>query len=240
MSTISSGPFDAKVRPILGSIRSATVPAPAPQRSRPPLPFITISRQAGAGGRSLAYLLSERLNAINPADRPWETFDRELVEKAAADHQISTELIDSLENTSHTWLAEFFDGLSLRDRGNPSDLQIFHRVAATVRALAQAGRVVLVGCGAGFIAANMPGGIHIRLVARFEHRVITISRLMSLPLDQAAARVRDMDRNRIAFYKRFFPEKQLMAEEFAMTLNSSQLGEEQMVAAILPLAVHGS
>jgi hypothetical protein len=54
----------------------------------PPQPFVTISRQAGAGGRTLAKALAERLTEIDPSDRPWAAWDGELVEKVAAEQRI--------------------------------------------------------------------------------------------------------------------------------------------------------
>src|SRR5688500_10565809 len=40
-----------------------------------PGPFVTVSRQAGAGGRTFAQSLAERLNAAGPVDRPWAVWD---------------------------------------------------------------------------------------------------------------------------------------------------------------------
>ena len=36
-----------------------------------PAPFVTISRQAGAGGTTLALALERRLNPVHPDERPW-------------------------------------------------------------------------------------------------------------------------------------------------------------------------
>jgi len=235
MAALLPHAFNEKVTPILGSIRSTGVPS-AHVPAAPPrvLPFITISRQAGAGGHSLAEVLVKRLNEeVAGDDRHWQSFDRELVEKVAADHHISTQLIDSLEDSSHSWLTEFFTGMSMRDDASPSEMKVFHKVCATVRALAQAGRVVLVGCGAGFISTGMPGGVHVRLVAPFERRVAMMGRLMNISLDAAATEVRRRDWNRQAFFARYWPGRPLNAEQFTMTLNSAQMSEEQMVTAVM-------
>src|SRR5687768_9533551 len=60
------------------------------------LPFVTVSRQAGAGGRTFAKLLVERLNALDGSERPWAVWDRELVEKVAADHHIPEAVVEQL------------------------------------------------------------------------------------------------------------------------------------------------
>src|SRR5687767_1330894 len=61
-------------------------------------PFITISRQAGAGGRSLAKQLADRLNSIDPGELPWTTWDNELVEKVASEHYVSPSRVEALED----------------------------------------------------------------------------------------------------------------------------------------------
>ncbi len=239
MAALLPHPFEEKVTPILGSIRSTGVPTlrtTAPPRV---LPFITVSRQAGAGGNSLAEVLVKRLNARLPEDdRRWQSFDRELVEKVAADHHISAQLIDSLEEASHSWLADFFSGMSMCDDASPSEMTVFHKVCATVRALAQAGRVILVGCGAGFIAADMPGGVHVRLVAPFERRVAMMARLLGSSREAAAAEVRRRDWNRQSFFARYWPGRPLNAEQFTMTLNSAEMTEEQMATAVMAMVAH--
>jgi cytidylate kinase len=213
-------------------------------------PFITISREAGAGGLTLGHLLVDRLNRMEEgrygtaggAEGPayaeqhvWRCYDRELIEKVAADAHLSTDIIESLEKTSHTWVEEFFDGLKHSDRGSPSELGVFKRVVSTVRGLAQAGRVVLVGLGGVFITRTMPGGIHIRLAAPVEFRIHNMARQYHLSEAAARDRVQTLDANRIAFLHRYWPHLDLAPEIFHMALNSGAVTDEQMVDCILPL-----
>lgn len=234
---MNSNLLQTHVAPILGAIKSTGMPEPQivyanSTSPRMVQPFITISREAGAGGITLANALVARLNSLQPDDRPWQSFDRELIEKIAADHKISQELVANLLESSHNWLTEFFSGASLRDHSTPSEIRVFHSVAATVRALAQAGRVVMVGCGSGFIAGNMPGGLHIRLVAEWNFRVNYMARFLNISQEKAAREVHQRDASRTAFFKRFFPDAPLDPEHFTITFKASSLTEEQMVAAI--------
>jgi len=123
--------------------------------------------------------------------------------------------------------------MTLRDQGSPSDVHVFHSVAATVRALAQAGRVVMVGVGSGHITLNMPGGVHIRVVADLEYRIRTMMKLLGAGRARAAAEVKRRDENRAAFFKKFFPDSPLTADRFTMTLNASLMSEKQMVEAVV-------
>jgi cytidylate kinase len=214
-----------------------TVPEAAHGTTQNVVPFITISRQAGMGARSFAKLLAERLNEVDPAERPWKSWENELVEKAALDHQLSAQLVSALEDSSHTWLDEFLAGLPRWSDSEPSETEVLHGVKETIRGLAEKGRLIMVGCGAGYITHDMPGGLHLRLVGRLEDRVKSYSRQAGLEKEAAAAEVERLDENRLAFFKKHWPDRPLRAEQFHLTLNSSLLGEEEMVAVVVALVM---
>jgi len=237
MSTKDLASVAGPIRLILGAVKTAAVPPGRVSTSFPPPshPFITISRQAWTGATTLSRRLVERLNQIDPAEMPWTSWDRELVEKVAADHQISQRLIESLGTSNRSWLTDFLSGFSFDARAHPSEEMVYKRVAATVRALAQVGRVVLVGRGAVFVTHNMPGAIHIRLVAPLEYRVNYLMNRRGLSHKVALDEVRALDRSREAFYQRYWPGASLMPETFALTLNMACLNEEQVIECLLPL-----
>ena len=239
MATVHSATVSERVRPIMAAVRTATLPVSEPHapQAPSPLPFITISRQAGAGAWTLAQHLVDKLNALNPAADPhWTGWDRELVEKVAADHRIAAELIESLEDSTHSWLADLFTGMSYDDRPELVDeARVYHKVAATIRALAKVGHVVIVGRGGVCITRGMPGGIHIRLIAPMDHRVANMARQLNYTNTAAKAWVQQMDHNRAQFYRRYWPGIPLMDDAFALTLNAGLLSEDQMISSIRPL-----
>jgi len=232
-----------KIRPIFAAIQTTAVPAGTGQikpQAPPAVPFVTLSRQAGAGAWTLAQNLVEKLNAVDAAEQPWSAWDRELVEKVAADHHISQQLIESLEQSSRTWLGEFFGGLSFgASADNLSEDAVYHRVAASIRALAQVGRVVIVGRGGVHITRNMPGGIHIRLIAPLDYRVNFMMRQHGLGKEEAAVRIKQLDKSRETFYRKYWPDAVLAPDLFTVTLNTAQLSEEQMIECLLPLIPKG-
>lgn len=239
MAAMSTDNLQMRMRPIIGTISTSMRPSQADARGRQspaPLPFVTIARQAGAGGVTLAQVLVKRLNEPDPGKQPWSAFDRELVERVAADHKISASLIESLGEASSSWLSEFFAGLKFSDRGKLADeLQVFRRVAQTIRALAQVGRVVIVGRGGAYITRNMPGGVHVRLVAPLAHRIKASAERHGLSKTEAADHIRQFDRNREAFYKRYWPDQTQGPELFTATLNTSDLDEDQLIKCVMPM-----
>jgi cytidylate kinase len=225
----------SRVNPIVAAVRSHVhTISDGPSIAKHSPPFITISREAGAGGRTLMRRLVDRLNEVDPASTghpPWTGFDRELVEKVAKDHKMHKSLVDLLGEQCHSWLYDVFAGLS----SQTTESQVYRRVAETIRALALGGRSVIVGRGSAFITQNMPRGVHIHIVAPFDHRVLQMSLVMDTDLKHAAQEVRRIDQNRASFYKRYWPSTPLSPSLFTATLNSAAMSDIKMVDSILPL-----
>ena len=225
-----------EMRQILGAIRT-TLPESGVQVEVPGAvePFVTIARQAGSGSLSLADALAERLNETDGGGRPWQVFDRNLVEKVAADHNIAHQLIESLEDTGHTWLEEMFKSLVLSDSDVISEAKIYRRIAETIRALAQVGRVIMVGRGGAFVTHNMERGVHVRLIAPLTYRVAKYAERFNLSAYDAERRVRNLDHNRESFYRRYWSDRIAFDEAFTLTLNTAEVDDRTAVESILPL-----
>jgi cytidylate kinase len=213
--------------------------ADAEVRRARPQPFVTISRQAGAGGRTLARALADRLNAGDPSDGVWTVWDRELVEKISREQQIPVSLVESLEVgvRRRTAFHDFLASLSAAGSGdaNLDEFQVFRRVARTARELARAGRAIIVGRGGVYATSDLPGGVHVRLVAPVEERVAHMARLLSCGEADASQKVARIDRYRESFHRRYWHDKALLAEIFTITLNSARMTDEQMVRCVLQL-----
>lgn len=213
-------------------VRAAGLPrSHDPELDRSPpgtLPFVTILRHAGAGGSTVAHELARLLNERDP-DFRWEAFDRELVERVAEDHQISAPLVESLEEKSRNWI----DRLLIS--GPESDFGVYKRVAGTIRALAEVGGAILVGRGSVFVTRDLPGGIHVRLVAPRRERVSRVAAMRGIPESEAEAFVRETDLGRASFYRSRWPGRRLSAELFHATFNTARVPPEQVARCLLPM-----
>jgi cytidylate kinase len=197
-------------------------------------PFVTISRQAGAGGKTVAATLAAALNRIEePANATWCAWDQELVTKVAADYAIPEAAVESLEDHNHPLLREIISSLVSQDHCD--EFKVYRGVATTIRALAGAGCAIIVGRGGVFLTGEMPGGVHVRLIAPLADRVARTAERLQISQSEAAARVREIDRNREAFYQRHWPTKRVTPEAFSLTINTAAMSEEQIVACLLPL-----
>lgn len=197
------------------------------------VPFVTISRQGGAGGHTIGQLLVSRLNALDPGETPWTLWDRQLVEKVVADHNVERDLVEHLGECNRTWMEDFLAGLAF-DVGQ-TEARVYQYVATTIRALAHQGRVVLVGRGSVYITRRHPAGVHLRLVAPVEYRVNLMAKQLNMTTEAAAAHVHQLDKMRDAFYRRYWPRQVVANEAFSLTINTAMVDERRAVECALPL-----
>jgi len=204
--------------------------------SRPvlPTPFITISRQAGAHGRTVAAELVKQLNDREPDSPPWTLWDDQLVERVAHDEHLPAHKVASLEDIRPSWLGEALGALMVTS-SPVEEMTVYHRMSATIRTLVAKGRVIIVGRGAVFVTDGVPGGIHVRLVAPTDRRIEWAARERHLDPKAAVEWVRKTDDARTAFYHRHFPGRPFVPEAFTATYNTAAATVEQLAQSILAL-----
>ncbi len=195
--------------------------------------FITLTRQAGAGAAELAERLVESFNAHGQTPE-WQVYDRELIEKVAKDHNLPRWVVEQVGERSHSWFEDLASGFNF-ERPRPPDEAIYMKVAATIRALANQGQAVFVGRGAAFCTQDLPGGLHVRLVAPIADRVKRVMRRRDLTMAQAERWVRDADRHREMFLRRFWPYESRQAEHYSIVLNTARVSPELQVSIIAML-----
>lgn len=224
----------ANVREVLGEVEVAPRPGSTPLP--PALPFVTVSRQAGAGATTFGLELVAALNADATLGGGWTLWDKELVDKVTTDHQLATQLVEGFDEGGHSWLANFLGTLPGGDLGGyVDDLKVRNRIAQTVRAVAAAGKTVIIGRGGVFATQRMRGGIHVRLVAPLKWRTAYVAEQLRLTSSQAADWVRRTERRRRTFYRRNWPGQPLDPEAFTVTFNVAQVTPGEMVGMIRSL-----
>jgi len=229
-------PDQRKIGSIMAAITSSMKPVTVAAKSAgQTMPFVTISRQAGLYGQTLAGTCVDALNQQDQGGRPWHAFDRELVEKVAADHQISQSLIDAVAESNHSWINDVLTGMKATGRSEPTQFNVYRRVAETMIGLAEAGKAVIVGRGGANITQAMPGGVHVRIVAPLEYRISQFAKKEKITESRAAQRIGDLDENRRSFYTRFWGKDALEPERYTVTFNAARVSQDQMVRAILEL-----
>jgi cytidylate kinase len=183
---------------------------------------ITISRQAGAGGRRLAEALAERLAL--------DLHDRNIVEKIARDSRLSREMIEELDETEMNQARLWVQGVLNR--------RIFMRdqyhlaVVKVVTALASRGGAVFLGRGAHLILGEA-ATLRLRLVASHRTRLQNILDRTNLSRAEARALMDETDRRRAQHTRKVFRMEPGKAEHFDLVLNTERLNLEDQIDLVL-------
>ncbi len=165
-------------------------------------PVVTLSRQAGAGGVSVADALAAYLSSKSPKGAiPWTVFDRNLVEKVLEEHGLSQEVGQFMPEDEHSLLNDAVeDILGL----HPSRWRLVHDTTQTVLRLARLGHCVLVGRGAAVVTAHLPCAFHVRLVGSLEKRVAHLQAYLNVSARKARAVVEEEDKGRARYMKKYY------------------------------------
>lgn len=182
-------------------LNAPKAPTRLPSRHPRP-PAITISREAGAGGHSVAERLAERLRREQkPTDCPWTVFDRNLVTKVLEDHDLPQRLAQFMPEDRVSFIADTVEELLGL---HPSSWQLIHQIAQTVLHLAELGNVILVGRGANVITRQLAHVLHVRLVGSIERRTERVQAAHNLTSAAARAFLRKEDTARKRFGRKYF------------------------------------
>jgi hypothetical protein len=167
---------------------------PRPPGGREAHPFVTISRQTGAGGHTLAHvLLQEMAQEGAPLFRGWQVFDRELCEKLLEDPTLRVSMQSLLTEEYRTEVEDAI--FSLLGGETPRDV-VVKKVFETIRTLATLGRAIIVGRAGMCVTRGLPDGVHLRLVASEATRVKRMMGLLHAGEPEARAAVEKQDRDR--------------------------------------------
>ena len=211
--------------------------AAVPEKARESQPFsITISREVGAGGRTIAELLGQRLTAAEqtPATSPWAVFDANLAKHVLEDHKLPPNLERFMAEDARLPVEAIVEEvLGL----HPSGWTLVQHTTQTILRLAGLGRTILVGRGANVITARLPNVLHVRLVAPLATRIWHSAQYYHLSEAEAAKFVREHDHARRRYVRRYFNAEIDDPTLYDVTLNTGRWGFAHTAEIIAQLAL---
>ena len=205
-------------------------PAGSGCRARRSIPFI---RSRSKSEPKSPHYRSDlpRSSARSTSGPAWSHWDRELIAKVSQDSRIPAELIESVETSGHSWLDDLLNGIA----GRVDNMAVFHRIREAVQAVAQSGHSILIGHGSAYFTRDLPGGLHVRLIAPMPVRVSHVAKRFSLTPREAARHIRRIDRQRQGFFSEFGMHNTLAADTFSAVLNTGELDENRIIHAIVAM-----
>ncbi|MBI4597711.1 MAG: cytidylate kinase-like family protein [Candidatus Omnitrophica bacterium] len=165
-------------------------------------PFVTISRQAGAGGHTLARVLLQQMQQEDdPLFHGWQVFDRELCEQLIADPALRISMQALLSEEYHT---DIEDAIYSLLGGESPQYVVVKKLFETIRSLAAMGRVIVVGRGGMCVTRGLPDGVHVRLVASEATRLQRMRTLVETTEREAKELMARQDRDRARLIADYF------------------------------------
>jgi len=186
---------------------------------------ITISRQYGAGGRTVAALVAQKMGP------GWEVWDREIIEAMAHNAQARREMIEALDERTRSWIHEMAADIANVPTIEP--LGYRRHLTQVLLALAQQGQKVIVGRGANFILKQ---ALNVRLRAALEFRIQQVMRLENIGHDEALRRIHKVDRERADFTRRVFDRDIEDPDAYDMIIRTNAIGFDATAEAIAAAA----
>jgi cytidylate kinase len=196
---------------------------------------ITISREYGSGGTTLARSIAERLN--------WQVVDDPLVEEIARRAQVHPDVARRYDESVNPWFQRLiqslwrggFEGSASRVERVAFDADDMARLwAQVIRETAEMGKAIVVGRGGQCILRDRKDAFHVSLHAPIELRVENLRR--TLQRDEGLAELaEDTDRRRAAHIQRYFGEDWKDFRLYHLVINAS-IGIDRAAQAVLAAA----
>ena len=183
--------------------------------------IITVSRQFGSGGRTIAREVAKRLNI--------PCYDQELIEKVQKDSGFTKEFIDENGEYSSTGILTSMFGSSFgRDMVWTSQCKVICQ-------LAQEGPCVIVGRCADYVLRDKADLLKVFIHADIKQRA---ERIVSVYGERAIApekRIKEKDKRRTAYYKYYTELEWGLAKNYDISLDSGKFGIDKCVDIIVDL-----
>lgn len=180
---------------------------------------ITISRQFASMGRSIAQMLSERL------DIPF--YDRDIVEETAKRMELPVSEISQKEEVSNSiyFKRQYPLGMGLQSIQD----EIFMIQTNIIRDMAAKASCIIVGRCADSILSDHPSKLSAYIYAPYEGRCRNCIQRMGMDGAMAEKMIREVDKSRVQYHKRYCRDykNELTGKDIA--LNSDIFGIEGCV-----------
>ncbi|MBV6521985.1 MAG: Cytidylate kinase [Gemmatimonadaceae bacterium] len=202
------------------------------------MPVITISRQFGSGGSEVAARVAESLG--------WTLLDNAFVEKVAQGLHATPAHVQAIEERVPSLAERIADAFAfgaseivsapMHTPLPPTEERLLEVTRHVIHEAVARGPVVLVGRGAQASLASRADAIHALCCAPEDALVARVQARDGTAADEARHRVREMNRRRETYVRRYWHRNWLAATNYDLCLNTSSLGIDGASDAIVRAA----
>ena len=189
--------------------------------------YVTISREAGAGGSEIGRAVSQRLG--------WPVYDKNLLDHVAEKFCVSRMMLDLVDETRSNWVFDVL-GTWMDHKIVPHEKFVAYLGRVLIEATKQ-GNAVFVGRAAQFLLPRSKI-LAVRIVASEKYRVQQI--MANLGMTEVAARqfIHEVDEGRREFVERFFHHDLADPHLYDLVINVDRCGPQgaadEIISALNP------
>lgn len=182
-----------------------------------PGPFVTLSRESGAGGTAVARAVVDKLNR-DAGENRWSIYSANLIEEMLSSAGLSARLARFLpEDRTAEVESTIGEILGL----HPNLWNLIDKTNGLIRQLARDGYAIFLGRGATFATAGVPNGVHVRLVAPAGVRADRTARFLDADTDTGRAYNSRRDAARARYVRATFNCDIADSSEYDLVLNTA-------------------
>ena len=176
--------------------------------------IVTVSRQSGSLGTEIARAVASKLQ--------YEYLDKDKIEKALVDCGLPMPEVEKFDEKK----PPFWVSWQIQSR------RFLHAIQAVVYDFARRGNTVIVGRGGQVLLRDIPGVVHLRLLAPFAVRVGRIMEREKVDEKQAIRLIRRRDRDSAGFLRFFFEVDWENPALYDLVLNTQRISADVAVGMI--------
>ena len=197
---------------------------------------ITISRQFGAGGKTLGEMIAKKLN--------YRFLDDQIIQAIAKQAKVSKNTVISMERTAGGTLSRmissllsrgYMDRLTGEGRGYMDEEIYIQTLNDVMTRLAAEDNVILTGRGGQYILADFKGTYHLLLVANKPDRIKFMHQHYKLTDAKAEAAVDSGEKRRVNLYRKFGKKNYNDPGQYHLAINMSRVSLEEAVEMVCTL-----
>jgi cytidylate kinase len=200
------------------------------------MPVITISRQFGAGGRTLGEMIAKKLD--------YQFLDDLIIQELSEKAKVSKAFVKSLERSAGGKISKLISGMFSKnymerilgdDRGYIDEhiyVELLHDI---ILEFAKQDNVVLLGRGGQYVLQGFNGAYHLLLVADLKDRIKFMQKFYNFSDAQAEKAVKNGEIRRTAVLRKFGKGDYDQAHLYHLVLNMSKLSLEQALKEVVVL-----
>lgn len=187
---------------------------------------VTITSEAGSGGRVIARVLGNILNI--------PVYDKELVDMVAEQGDFSKSFVKRHNEKLYrnAIQAFFMENYTFVDDNYERYRDLFDAQCEVIRQLAEKEDCIIVGHCSNYVLRELKGAIHLFITADLEQRISYISEKYSINEEKALEKIQKQDSDTYEYYLHFTGQNWKEAGNYHITINSNLFGYERTAEMI--------